>query len=118
MKYFTTEEFECPCCKQNHIKPELVDKLDMARSLAGVPFHVNSGWRCPAHNLQVGGSLTSSHLKGLAADIQALTDFYRFRVVMGAVLAGFTRIGVYKTFIHIDGDPEKTGDRLFLGDIK
>ena len=87
--------------------------LDVARNLSGVPYHVNSGFRCPAHNLEVGGSETSPHLKGFAADIQAKTDFYKFRIVMGAILAGFTRIGVGKTFVHLDCDPDKNGDRMW-----
>lgn len=45
--------------------------LDPAREILGVPVLVNSGIRCPALNAAVGGSATSSHLDGLAADIIA-----------------------------------------------
>ena len=49
---------------------QLVDNiLDPLREKYGKPIHVNSGYRCPALNLAVKGSKTSSHLKGLAADI-------------------------------------------------
>jgi uncharacterized protein YcbK (DUF882 family) len=48
----------------------LVDNiLDPLREKYGKPIHVNSGYRCPALNSAVKGSKTSSHLKGLAADI-------------------------------------------------
>lgn len=33
------------------------------------PLHVMSGYRCPALNAAVGGSKTSSHLSGFAADL-------------------------------------------------
>ena len=115
MKYFDDSELACPCCGKLHIEKDFAYKLDMARQFAGVPFHVNSGFRCPVHNLKVGGSPTSSHLKGWAADIQAKTDFYRYRIIHGAVLAGITRIGIYKNFLHLDFDPDKSQERIFHG---
>lgn len=43
--------------------------LDPLRSLLGRPVNVSSGYRCKALNSKVGGSKTSAHVKGLAADI-------------------------------------------------
>lgn len=43
--------------------------LESIRSLVGAPIRVTSGYRSPAVNKAVGGSLTSAHSKGLAADI-------------------------------------------------
>ena len=43
--------------------------LDPLRELAGSPISVNSGYRSAAVNAAVGGSKTSDHMKGLAADI-------------------------------------------------
>jgi hypothetical protein len=43
--------------------------LDPARELWGAPLAVNSGFRCPALNKAVGGTPTSGHLRGEAADI-------------------------------------------------
>ena len=49
---------------------ELVDKvLDPLREAWGGPIRVNSGYRCPALNKLVGGTPTSQHQKGEAADI-------------------------------------------------
>jgi uncharacterized protein YcbK (DUF882 family) len=45
--------------------------LDPLREAWGAPLSVNSGYRCPTLNKAVGGSVTSSHLKGEAADITA-----------------------------------------------
>lgn len=48
----------------------LVDNvLDPARRVFGGPVSVNSGYRCPKHNAEVGGVSGSQHLKGEAADI-------------------------------------------------
>lgn len=43
--------------------------LDPIREAWGKPIGVNSGFRCYALNVAVGGSTTSQHLKGEAADI-------------------------------------------------
>lgn len=45
-----------------------VDLLEPARALVG-RLRVNSGYRCPALNAAIGGSKTSAHMDGLAADV-------------------------------------------------
>lgn len=45
--------------------------LDPLRAKWGAPIRVNSGFRSPALNRLVGGSATSQHMKGAAADITA-----------------------------------------------
>ena len=48
----------------------LVDNvLDPLREAYGKPITVNSGFRSPALNKAVGGSATSDHMQGRAADI-------------------------------------------------
>ena len=44
--------------------------LDPLRADLGRPVRVTSGYRSPAVNAQVGGSATSQHLRGEAADIK------------------------------------------------
>lgn len=44
--------------------------LDPLRELAGAPIVVSSGFRNPRVNKLVGGSATSQHLSGCAADIK------------------------------------------------
>jgi hypothetical protein len=39
------------------------------RTVYGKPIRVNSGYRCPKLNKAVGGSATSQHVLGQAADI-------------------------------------------------
>lgn len=84
MKYFTIKEL----CKSstatqlgidntpnseivNNLKQLVEHILDPLRERYGKPIYVNSGYRCPALNKAVGGSKTSSHQYGLAADITA-----------------------------------------------
>lgn len=45
--------------------------LDPIRQAIGRPVRVTSGYRSPARNAEVGGSSTSDHPKGCAADINA-----------------------------------------------
>lgn len=50
----------------------LVDNvLDPLREAWGAPIDVTSGYRCPRLNKAVGGSPTSQHMTGQAADITA-----------------------------------------------
>lgn len=44
--------------------------LEDVRSLIGRPIHINSAYRSPAVNASVGGSKTSQHCLGLAADLR------------------------------------------------
>ena len=60
-KYFKASEFECPCCKKTAPSRRLVGILDSARALLG-PLRINSGYRCPKHNEEVGGKKNSLHL--------------------------------------------------------
>ena len=82
MKYFTIKELTKSSTAEakgidNTPTPEvernltaLVDNiLDGVREIYGKPITVNSGYRCPELNKAVGGSGTSDHVKGFAADI-------------------------------------------------
>lgn len=84
MKYFTIEELtksstakskgidNTPTKEIEENLKELVEKvLDPLRELYGKPIYINSGYRCPELNKAVGGSNTSQHMTGCAADITA-----------------------------------------------
>ena len=101
LKYFKKSEFECPCCGRQ-ADDRFMELMDDVRRLAAVPFVINSGKRCPAHNDSVGGKERSAHVDGLAADIKCHTSHGRFKIINSALSCGITRIGVYKTFIHLD----------------
>lgn len=50
---------------------ELAGFLEKVRALLGVPLHINSAYRGPKVNAAVGGSTTSAHMTGQAADFVA-----------------------------------------------
>ena len=115
LKYFTKKEFDCNCgaCQSKGNTGENMDidfliKLDKARDLAGVPFKINSGYRCPEHNKNVGGIKTSSHtnIPCNAADISTKDSVTRFKVLQALLEVGFVRIGIGESFIHCDTDTE------------
>lgn len=110
-KYFTMQQFKCKCgCQQNDISPVLVYRLDTARSTAGIPFIITSGYRCRKHNKNVGGVIDSQHCNGNAVDI-VWKDYHSLYLIINALLlAGFNRIGInyQKKFIHCDVSETKT----------
>ena len=124
MRYFQPEEFDCKCskCRTNNegrgaemMDDYFLQMLDDARHKAGVPFRITSGYRCPAHNRSIAGSVKdSAHTKGLAADI-ACSDSRTRGYIIGALYeAGFNRIGIHPHFIHVDDDPSKDADVVWL----
>ena len=114
MAYFKKGEFACRCCGVEIIDPAFLLQLTKARKIAGVPFDIISGYRCPAHNAAVGSRPTSSHIKGLAADIRVMRSRSRFLILNALIKAGFTRIGIGKTFIHVDADATKDQNVTWL----
>ena len=82
--------------------------LDAARKIYGKSMRVTSGFRTEFHNKKVGGVVSSSHLKGLAADIACSESKNRFEMIKALLEVGFKRIGIASTFIHIDIDKDKS----------
>ena len=87
MKYFTLTELtksatatrfkidNTPTAEAKQNLVNLVDKiLDPLREAYGKPIVVTSGYRCPALNKRVGGSTSSQHMQGMAADIRTTSD--------------------------------------------
>lgn len=93
---------------------EFLLKLDRAREVAQIPFVINSAWRSVEKNKEVGGKSNSSHLKGLAVDISVTNSRQRFIVLKALIQAGFNRIGVAKTFIHVDDDKDKDPEVVWV----
>lgn len=115
MKNYFEGETACPCCGLNNPDPELIRKLNYTREVFGRPIEATSICRCVKHNLEVGGSETSSHItspeiKGLAADLYCKDADEKLDLVSAAIIAGFKRIIVYrnkKNLVHLDIDGSK-----------
>ena len=65
---FQVKEFACRASDTILIDDELVVLLQCIREHFGKPVHITSGYRTAAHNAAVGGSKSSQHLLGRAAD--------------------------------------------------
>ena len=89
----------------------LVDNvLDPLREAWGRPLTVSSGYRCPALNKAVGGSATSHHLRGMAADITTGNNADNRRLFQLIINLGlpFTQLIDERDFswVHVSYDPE------------
>lgn len=86
---------------------EFMLALDKLREEFGHPIYINSGFRCPKHNLEVGGVKGSFHTLGVAVDIaiygKSAYDLLGLIIDMGFEGIGINQRGPYKKrFIHID----------------
>ena len=106
-KNFRLDEFKCKCgsCDPILVDEDLVAWLQQIRDHFGRSVSVNSGYRCKAHNAsaKVGGSPSSHHVKGMAADIRVL-GITPEEVAKYAESIGIQRIGLYDDFVHIGSD--------------
>lgn len=84
-----------------------MQKLQLARNIAGEPFNMNSCYRCAIHNAAVGGAPMSQHKFGRAGDI-SLVGVNRFSILKACQKAGFTGFGYYQTFLHVDTGAART----------
>lgn len=110
MKYFAMKEFECKdgCQMPSEVRANIValveHVLDPVRERLAKPIIVNSGYRCPKHNLKVGGAVGSQHMKGEAADMRpvqgsgfTVQDLARVIVANGR----WDQMILYPTFVHV-----------------
>lgn len=105
--YFKASEFACKHCGENKMQQATIDRLIKAREIANIPFIITSGYRCVVHNAEVGGKSEGAHTTGHAIDIKTVDSRSRYLILNALIQAGFTRLGIAKTFIHADDDPTK-----------
>ena len=113
-KNFWHTERACRCSKcrssghpyEIH-RPKLMERMELMRSMSNIPLVINSWCRCEEHNKESNGVDSSSHVDGWAVDIRCNWSRNKFKILKAAMQVGFTRIGVAKTFIHLDMDPSK-----------
>lgn len=81
--------------------------LEQTRAILGVPLRVTRGYSTPEHNVEVGGSPTSDHPNGLAADFVAvgMTPFEVYQRLVKAQetrqLAPFDQLIFYAVDSHV-----------------
>lgn len=103
-KNFKVREFACSDGTDViFISHDLVEILQKIRDHFGKPVNINSAYRTPNKNKQVGGAAYSQHLYGTAADIS-------IKGVSPKTVAEYAEtllpksggIGIYGTFTHVD----------------
>ena len=110
--YFPANETACKCgCGLDNWSQQTMDMLHTARVIYNGPIVVTSWCRCESHNAKVGGSLTSSHPKGVAVDIKVshLSTKKENALVQALYSAGFRRLGLPSSAskLHVDTDSTK-----------
>jgi len=114
-KNLTSQEIECPCCKDCRYDQKFVDYLQILRDIMQIPFVYSSFFRCKFYNDSLtNSSPVSKHLMGLACDIKTndWTANQKWRFVRAAMGLGIS-CGLYSAHLHVDlrkGDPS-----LFYG---
>jgi len=110
---FSYSEFRCKCGKCDMPKAvyenlhAVAEQLQVLRDFLGIGIKINSGYRCPEHNENIGGSKNSQHKLGLASDIvvtgmepEVVKAHIEDRILKGEMLQG--GLGLYNTFVHYD----------------
>lgn len=113
--YFHPSEFgRCnPPCKKSDLHPDTIARLNKMREIAGIPLVLNCAYRSPEHDKAKGRSGTGAHTLGRAVDIRCNNDATRYKIIVAALAAGFTRIGVASTFVHVDDSPTHAQERFW-----
>lgn len=105
-RHFREYEFRncVPSCSLQDMSQELMNMLDAARDIAGIPFVLTSAYRSRDWDKNKGRSGNGAHTRGKAVDIRCNTHENRYRIVAALLQVGFNRIGIAKTYIHADCD--------------
>lgn len=102
-----------PPCKVEDMNLAFMDKLLFAQKLCGKKFHITSAYRSVAYEKSKGRNGRSAHCLGLAVDISTRDSKSRYLVVSALINAGFNRIGIGKTFVHVDDDLKRVHPVIF-----
>ncbi len=104
-KYFSSKEFENKEDKEFFIDQVLIQKLDLVREEFGESITITSGYRSPLYNKKIGGSSSSQHCLGKAADIRpTVSSSVKLDLLYSICEKYFEAVGDgrKKGFIHVD----------------
>ena len=87
-----------------------VNLLEPLRDLVGKPISISSGYRCRTLNSLVGGSATSQHIQGKAADlsVEGYTTEELFNKIKNSNLQFDQLIQEFDSWVHISYSSKKT----------
>lgn len=84
---------------RDNIKALVDNVLQPLRDAWGGPLFINSGYRCLELNKAVGGSATSQHTTGSAADV-GVTDPHALAKLAKKMRLDFDQMIIYPSFVH------------------
>lgn len=110
---FSYDEVRCKCgCGNANISKDLMNKVQLIRTVLGVPLQVNSGVRCKEYNATLtAASEDSEHTPtedrpGEGIDLACTDSKLRWKMkTLGRIL--FSRMGGGPGFIHYGVRPTK-----------
>lgn len=105
-RYFKESEFQkcVPSCHESDMDAGFLVLMDMVREKAGIPLVLNCAYRSKEWDKQKGRTGNSAHTRGKAMDIRCNTSSNRYKIVKAALECGIKRIGIAKTYVHLDND--------------
>lgn len=109
-KSFRPVELACKETGSLVLDLDAMDKLQTLRDYLSMPLVLDSAYRSPQHNTAIHGEPDSQHMLGKAFDIALSGHITQERLVAAAQRCGFTGIGLYDTFVHVDTGPSRTWD--------
>jgi zinc D-Ala-D-Ala carboxypeptidase len=104
--HFSFIEVRCRCggkyasCRRIFIKRSALAMMEDYRASSGRSLALRSACRCPSHNKAVGGSSTSRHPQGLAADTPPYYSVAKVKSWKCATHIGYGSVS--KKVVHID----------------
>lgn len=82
---------------------ELIKVLEKIREHFNSPVIINSGYRTPWWNTQVGGAKNSYHCKGMAADIRIKgVSTHKIAKYASEYMKNYGGVIRYTNFVHVD----------------
>ena len=116
ISFFQPREFACRCgCGRADMALELVSWLEILRRAINAPLIVTSGFRCPAHNSNVGGAPYSRHMIGCAADVRyPLGRESELSALVVRMRQSGWELDARQTYLHI-GVPRASASVLWKG---
>lgn len=102
-----------PKCSVSDMDEEFLGEQKFIQKLCGRKFRITSAFRTVAYEKSKGRSGRSAHCLGKAVDISTTDSKSRYVVVAALLHAGFNRIGIGKTFVHVDDDLKRAHPVIF-----
>lgn len=117
-RYFKESEFRrCnPACSIEDMEQDALDMFDDIRRRAGIPMVLNCAYRSQEWDKAKGRSGNGAHTKGYAIDVRCVDSANKYKIVKAALECGCPRIGIYRTFVHLDCDPTLPQNIIWYGE--